>query len=81
MIHIMVSMVLSPVADPGFSFEGGTKDCVRTHIHKRKAPCLLWQGSRANLRALEALGFVYAVSCYLCLISIKHSDSKWALKT
>ena len=48
--------------------------CMHAHP-KREARSPLRPGSRAHLRALEALGVFDALSCYLSLI-FKHSDTK-----
>ena len=48
---------------------------VHTH-YERETRGPLRPGSRAHLRALEALWVFYALSCYLSL-SLKHSDTKW----
>ena len=46
-------------ADPGFSFRGGTKDYVRSRTPRARRRSPLRPGSRARLRALEALGFFF----------------------
>ena len=56
-------------ADPGFSFRGGAKDYVRACTSRARSPrSLIRSGSRARLRALEALGGFDALSCYLNLV-------------
>ena len=60
---------------------GGRKRfCAGTHITSAKPNLPYTAGSRGRLRALEALGFFDALSCYLSLI-FKHSDTKWAKTT
>ena len=57
-------------------FGGGgeaQKMCVDAH-HEHGAQCLLRPGSRARLKALEALRVFDDLSSYLSLIS-KHSDT------
>ena len=58
---------------------GRKRLCASTHITARNRTCFR-QGSRARLRALEALGFFNALSCNLCII-FKHSDKKKLKKT
>ena len=62
-------------------FQRGCKNlCAHTHAHhEREARSTLQSGSRARLRALEALRVFDALSCYLSLI-FNHSDRKWDLK-
>ena len=69
-------------ADPGFSWWGGGAQklmCAHAHYdHETQRP--FRQDSKARLKALEALGLFYALSCYLRII-FNHSDAKWDLKT
>ena len=64
-------------ADPGFPGGGGKQLCARTYITSGKPEVPYGRG-----QAMDALGFVYAPSCYLSLI-FKHSEStqKWDRKT
>ena len=60
-------------ADPWFSFRGVQKNmCGHAH-HEREARSPSRPGSRAHLRALEALEDFDALLCYLSLI-FKHSE-------
>ena len=55
---------------------GGGGEIMRAHAHhEARSPNPLRQGSRARLRALEALNGFDALLCYLSLI-FKHSDTK-----
>ena len=63
-----------------FFFWGGAQKIMWQHAnHKLKAQSPLRPGSRAHLRALEALWVFNALLCYPSLI-FKHSDTKWDLK-
>ena len=61
-------------ANPGFSLGGGgggggaKKNMCANAYHEREARSPLRSGSRARLRALEALGGFDALSCYMSLI-------------
>ena len=56
---------------------GGGQKIMCTHTYQEcEARSPVGLGCRARLRALEALGVFYALSCYLSLI-FKHSDTKW----
>ena len=51
---------------------GGAQKNMCEHAHHERQP-------RSPLRALEALGYFDALSCYPSL-SFKYSDTKWAKK-
>ena len=56
---------------------GGAQKIMYMHAHLEcEAQSPLQPGSRALKWALEALGGLDALSCYLSLI-FKHSDTKW----
>ena len=56
-IYFFLEKICDSGADPGFSFRGGAKYYMRERTLRARNPKSLSQGSRAHLRALEALGF------------------------
>ena len=71
--YILSFLVKISGADPGFSFRGAQKImCTNAHNEpETRSP--FWQGFRARLKALEALGFFNALESYLSPV-FKHSD-------
>ena len=55
---------------------GATNDCAHVHHEREARSPFIRPGSRAHVRAMEALRVFNTILCYLSLI-FEHSDTKW----